>query len=68
MVTEAQPQSKARLGIVEVAARYQRSRKWVYKLVEARRIPHMRLGGSIFFTEEMLKDWEQTNTVGKRRA
>lgn len=43
------------------------STSWVYKKVEARELPHFRVGRSIRFTKRALLEFIENNTVGPDR-
>lgn len=47
------------LTVQETAARLRVSRSFIYLLVDRRKIPHMRLGSRLLFSENRLDEWVQ---------
>lgn len=52
------------LSLSEAAELLNISRDWLYRRVEGKEIPHIRLGRAIRFKEEEVRQFIQKNSVG----
>jgi excisionase family DNA binding protein len=52
---------KRTLSVDEVAGYLGLHKDTVYELVKEKKIPHFRLGGRIFFLEDILENWIRKN-------
>lgn len=54
---------ETRMSVEEVAAFLGLHRDTIYDLVRENKLPHVRLGGRIFFLEDVLENWLRENMV-----
>lgn len=55
--------AEALWNVAEVGAFLNASREAIYKLVERKQIPHIRLGRKIVFDPVRIRKWLETHTV-----